>query len=511
MTVAQNENQNVGSTCATIINKAAASNTAPGLGVNKTNGAATSRAVGLIPPAKRALGDITNAARDVIADPPTSEGFGAVSAAAHNGRNAANPAAKVRRTDVGAMKAVFATGSSRQNEAGTSSNTIVPGRPAASTASPMSTGTAPRRTSERLAGRLLAQRARTAAETSSSGSLSMMESNRLRLGLKLDFMPMPVDTSASDDEVSEEGALTPCGVDMMPDDVVDIDEVDHMDHLMVAQFAVRIHSAFLKREMNFMVDPNYMVHQEDITVKMRAILVDWLVDVHGKFKLRPETLFLTVNIIDRYLSSNTVVRRKLQLVGVTAMLIASKYEEIYAPEVGDFVFISDQAYSKREILAMEATILNRLDFDVTVPYSITFMHRVMKASHALSTNSSTHGYLTHYLVELALVDSDMLRFRPSMISAAACHLAGKLCRREFEWDSTMKFHSGGYTAPMLADCEKALRRLLEIERNLGNSNKLTAVRRKFSSAKFNDVSGLINKMLAKTSLSNAMDICPRSD
>jgi hypothetical protein len=90
--------------------------------------------------------------------------------------------------------------------------------------------------------------------------------------------------------------------------------------------------------------------QTDINEKMRAILVDWLIEVHYKFKLMPETLFLTVNLIDRFLEKIDVVRTKLQLVGVTAMLIACKYEEIYAPEVRDFVYITDKAYTREEIL-----------------------------------------------------------------------------------------------------------------------------------------------------------------
>ena len=93
--------------------------------------------------------------------------------------------------------------------------------------------------------------------------------------------------------------------------------------------------------------------QTDIHEKMRAILVDWLVDVHYKFKLVPETLYLTINLIDRYLQKEPVTRQQLQLVGVTAMLIASKYEEIYAPIVKDFVYITDNAYTKEEILSME--------------------------------------------------------------------------------------------------------------------------------------------------------------
>ena len=95
-----------------------------------------------------------------------------------------------------------------------------------------------------------------------------------------------------------------------------------------------------------------MGRQADINDKMRAILVDWLVEVHLKFKLTPETLFLTTNLIDRFLALHPVTRKHLQLVGVTAMLIASKYEEIWAPEVKDFVYISDNAYDKDQILAM---------------------------------------------------------------------------------------------------------------------------------------------------------------
>lgn len=79
---------------------------------------------------------------------------------------------------------------------------------------------------------------------------------------------------------------------------------------------------------------NYMVSQPEVNEKMRAILIDWLIDVHQKFELSPETLYLTINIIDRFLSVKAVPRRELQLVGISATLMASKYEEIWPPEVG---------------------------------------------------------------------------------------------------------------------------------------------------------------------------------
>lgn len=95
-----------------------------------------------------------------------------------------------------------------------------------------------------------------------------------------------------------------------------------------------------------------MTNQCDINEKMRAILIDWLIEVHYKFELMDETLFLTVNIIDRFLAKQTVVRKRLQLVGVTAMLLACKYEEVSVPVVDDLILISDRAYTRKEILDM---------------------------------------------------------------------------------------------------------------------------------------------------------------
>ena len=81
--------------------------------------------------------------------------------------------------------------------------------------------------------------------------------------------------------------------------------------------------------------------QEEINVKMRRILVDWLIDVHMKFKLLPETLCLTINLVDRYTEVTQIKRKNYQLIGVTCMLIASKYEEIYPPFIKDFIYITD--------------------------------------------------------------------------------------------------------------------------------------------------------------------------
>lgn len=123
-----------------------------------------------------------------------------------------------------------------------------------------------------------------------------------------------------------------------------------------------------------------MDSQPEINSKMRAILVDWLIEVHKKFELMPECLYLTVNIVDRFLAVKTVPRRELQLLGISSMLIACKYEEIWAPEVSDFIAISDNAYVREQVLLMEKAILGKLEWYLTVPTPYVFLIRYIKAS-----------------------------------------------------------------------------------------------------------------------------------
>lgn len=118
----------------------------------------------------------------------------------------------------------------------------------------------------------------------------------------------------------------------------------------------------------------YMKKQPDITHTMRTILVDWLVEVSEEYKLHSETLCLAVSYIDRFLSCMSVVRAKLQLVGTAAMFIAAKYEEIYPPDVAEFVYITDDTYTKKQVLRMEQLILKVLSFDLSVPTTMVFVN-----------------------------------------------------------------------------------------------------------------------------------------
>lgn len=100
-----------------------------------------------------------------------------------------------------------------------------------------------------------------------------------------------------------------------------------------------------------------MDSQTEIEWDMRTTLIDWLLQVHMRYHMMPETLWIAVNIIDRFLSKRVVSLVKFQLVGVTAMFVAAKYEEIMAPSVEEFVYMTENGYTREEILKGEKILL----------------------------------------------------------------------------------------------------------------------------------------------------------
>ncbi len=229
-------------------------------------------------------------------------------------------------------------------------------------------------------------------------------------------------------------------------------------------------------EFNITTNPFYMKNQNDVNEKMRAILIDWLVEVHLKFKLVPETLFLTVNLIDRYLDRKVIMRNRLQLVGVTAMLIACKYEEIYAPEVRDFVYITDKAYTKEEIFQMENDMLSTLEYNITVPSSFRYME-VFNRYLKLEENAIM---FCRYLLELFLIEYKMIKYNPSLLAAATMYITLKITKKsEAEKVTSLT----GYIDEILKECAKDICGILDnVEKN-----SLQAVRKKFSLPKFMEV------------------------
>jgi hypothetical protein len=205
----------------------------------------------------------------------------------------------------------------------------------------------------------------------------------------------------------------------------DLDREDLDDPLMVAEYVVEIFEYLKKLEVATRPNADYMNDQEDLEWKMRGILVDWLIEVHTRFHLLPETLFLAVNIIDRFLSTKVVQLDRLQLVGVTAMFIASKYEEVLSPHVANFRHVADDGFTEAEILSAERYVLSALNYDLSYPNPMNFLRRISKADN-YDIQTRTIG---KYLMEISLLDHRFMEYLPSHIAAAAMYLARKILER----------------------------------------------------------------------------------
>ncbi|OAY65450.1 Cyclin-B2-1 [Ananas comosus] len=263
--------------------------------------------------------------------------------------------------------------------------------------------------------------------------------------------------------------------DLVEEPIPDIDGFDSSNPLAAVDYVEEIYSFYKRTEVAGCAHLDYMSNQFDINEKMRAILIDWLIEVHYKFELMDETLFLTVNIIDRFLSRQTVIRKKLQLVGVTAMLLACKYEEVSVPVVEDLILISDRAYTRHEVLEMESLMVNTLQFNMSVPTPYVFMRRFLKAAQS----DRQLELLSFFIIELCLVEYQMLKYRPSLLAAAAIYTAQCSLKGFKLWTRISELHTS-YSEEQLLECSRLM---VDFHRKAG-TGKLTGVHRKYSTFKF---------------------------
>ncbi|KAM0285119.1 hypothetical protein ACHAQH_001547 [Verticillium albo-atrum] len=220
-----------------------------------------------------------------------------------------------------------------------------------------------------------------------------------------------------------------------PDEV----EEEFWDVCMVAEYGEDIFEYLQELETRMMPDPHYMDHQSEIQWSMRSVLMDWLVQVHARFSLLPETLFLTVNFIDRFLTFKAVSIGKLQLVGATALLLASKYEEINCPSLEEIVFMVDGSYAVEEILKAERFMLSMLGFEFGWPGPMSFLRRISKADdYDLETRT-----LAKYFLEVTIMDERFVASPPSFLAAGA-HCLSRMILKKGDW-SQAHVHYSGYT------------------------------------------------------------------
>ncbi|XP_070708799.1 G2/mitotic-specific cyclin-B2-like isoform X1 [Pempheris klunzingeri] len=288
----------------------------------------------------------------------------------------------------------------------------------------------------------------------------------------------PVSEESADVSMREEAELCQAFSEALLT-VQDVDAQDSDLPQLCSEYVKDIYHYLHTLEVEQAVRANYMQGYE-ITERMRALLIDWLVQVHSRFQLLQETLYLTVAVLDRFLQVQPVSRRKLQLVGVTSMLVACKYEEMYAPEVGDFAYITDNAFTKSQILEMEQVVLRSLNFQLGRPLPLHFLRRASKVA-----NSDVERHtLAKYLMELTLIDYDMVHYRPSEIAAASLCLS-QLLLDGLPWSSTQQHYSAYDEAHLKPVMQHIAKNVVMVN---DGKTKFQAIKRKYSSSKLMKIS-----------------------
>merc|ERR1719381_254424 len=276
-------------------------------------------------------------------------------------------------------------------------------------------------------------------------------------------------------------------VRQLPEGVIDIDALEDQNNpQLCVEYASSIYAYLREVEEGLSIRKEFLSGGY-VNGKMRAVLVDWLIEVHSQFKLLQETLFMTVYVIDKFLQTEgySVRRNKLQPVGVTAMFISSKVEEMYAPEINDFVYITDNAYTAGEIRQMELKILNTLGFNFSRPLPLHFLRMNSKAG---DVDVQQHT-LAKYLIEISLLEYDMAHVPPSLLASAALFLSLRLLDPSLTlattWSPNLQYYSTYNTKEIIPVVVK-LAGVLAKRRE----SKLQAVHTKFNTKKFMRISQL---------------------
>ncbi|XP_005992950.1 G2/mitotic-specific cyclin-B3 [Latimeria chalumnae] len=280
-------------------------------------------------------------------------------------------------------------------------------------------------------------------------------------------------------ESSESKPLQKQQVEEKPEEVPEFDDIDKEnqdDPFMSAEYAKDIFDYMKEREEKFIL-PAYMEKQHNINQEMRAILVDWMVEIQENFELNHETLYLAVKLVDHYLVEAVCMREMLQLIGSTTILIASKFEERCPPCVDDFLYICDDAYKREELLVMEMNILKMLKFDINIPTAYRFLRRYAKCARATMETLT----LARYVCELTLQNYDYAQCRASKLAASCLLLALKM-KNLGGWTSTLEYYSG-YKLIDLKSLVKRLNFMLTYQLD----EKLKAVQYKYSHKVFFEV------------------------
>lgn len=236
---------------------------------------------------------------------------------------------------------------------------------------------------------------------------------------------------------------------------IDQDVITYPEY--VSEYANNIYKYLLEQESSFYtIGDYYTTSQPYLTTDMRLTLVEWLIEIQTEFGLRQDTLFLGVNIMDRYtFKEHNIAREKYQLVGATSLWIASKFEEITAPMAEDFVRKFVDFHTIEQFFELEKNIMHKLGFRMNAPLSCHFLRRV---SHCMESDNIIHN-MAKYIIELCLIDYNMsTSFYPSMLASSASFIAHKV-QQQVPWNNTAT-HYMGITYDTLQPCVLQMSQML---------------------------------------------------
>ncbi|KAI5172632.1 G2/mitotic-specific cyclin 2 [Nematocida sp. LUAm3] len=227
-------------------------------------------------------------------------------------------------------------------------------------------------------------------------------------------------------------------------------EIEDLSNVRVpGEYVESILKKYQEVEVCLMPNPEYMRFQEELRWAMRTVLVEWIIDVHCKLNLLPETLYLAINLIDRFLSARVVSIGKLQLVGVSGVLVASKFQEVSSPSIETFVVLTDRSFTENEILRAEKYMLHCLEYRIDYPSPLNWLRRCSR--------SKSVEWMANILLDISLLDEQYISYVPS-IMGSACSYVAHILMKSGELD--VFYHFCRYPMKTLSKCILSLKKTL---------------------------------------------------
>lgn len=272
----------------------------------------------------------------------------------------------------------------------------------------------------------------------------------------------------------------------------DIEYEECWDPIMVSEYADELFNDLRDNEYKYGVDPiSIKETQTEFTWDDRKSLVQWIIKLHYRFRMTLETLYLTVNIVDRFLSSKPVSSTKIELIGATALFIAAKYEEVHPPNMQQLIYCCGDKFDANTVREAESYIITTLNFELNFAGPLSFLRRISKAD----LYDFQIRTFAKYFLEITLMDHRFIGSPMSWLAVGATYISKKLIDPSSVWTDEHIFY-GGYTEEQLKPLIPVIK---ECCTNYENHHKILYW--KYSDKKYQKCSLYVQKFLSDDEMS----------